>query len=72
MCGRVLSVLPSKKVTMDMDVGYRLRWGRLWVVQVCLIALEEAFDISISKAELEGVDTVKSAFRTRLFEQRSI
>ena len=56
----VLQVEPAK-VTMDARFNEDLGADSLDLVEL-VMALEEAFDVSVDESELEGVDTVRQAY----------
>ncbi len=56
----VLSV-DADKVTMDARFNEDLGADSLDLVEL-VMALEEAFDVSVDESELDGVDTVKQVY----------
>ncbi|HMC41488.1 MAG TPA: acyl carrier protein [Acidimicrobiales bacterium] len=56
----VLHVGPEQ-VTLDARFGENLDADSLDLVEL-VMALEEAFDITVEESELEGVETVEQAF----------
>ncbi len=56
----VLSV-DADKVTMEARFNEDLGADSLDLVEL-VMALEEAFDVSVDESELDGVDTVKQAY----------
>ena len=56
----VLSVEPEK-VTMDARFNEDLGADSLDLVEL-VMALEEAFDVSVDEGELDGVETVRGAY----------
>ena len=56
----VLQVAPEQ-VTLDARFGEDLDADSLDLVEL-VMALEEAFDITVPESELEGIETVEQAF----------
>lgn len=56
----VLSVAPEK-VTLDARFNEDLGADSLDLVEL-VMALEEAFDVSVDESELDGVETVRQAY----------
>jgi acyl carrier protein len=57
----VLQVAPEQ-VTLDARFGEDLDADSLDLVEL-VMALEEAFDITVPEEELEGIETVEQAFK---------
>ena len=57
----VLQVSPEQ-VTLDARFGEDLDADSLDLVEL-VMALEEAFDITVPESELEGIETVEQAFQ---------
>lgn len=57
----VLQVTPEQ-VTLDARFGEDLDADSLDLVEL-VMALEEAFDITVPEEELEGIETVEQAFK---------
>jgi acyl carrier protein len=65
----VLSV-DADKVTMDARFSEDLGADSLDLVEF-VMALEEAFDVSVDESELDGVDTVRQAYELVTSKQQS-
>jgi acyl carrier protein len=65
----VLSVDPEK-VTMDARFNEDLGADSLDLVEL-VMALEEAFDVSVDESELEGVNTVRGAYELVTGKQKA-
>jgi len=60
-CAIEVLQVPAEKITLDAKFTEDLEADSLEVVEL-VMALEEAFDITVEESELEGVDTVGKAF----------
>ncbi len=60
-CAVEVLQVPAEKITLDAKFTEDLEADSLEVVEL-VMALEEAFDITVEENELEGVDTVGKAF----------
>ncbi len=60
-CAVEVLQVPTEKITLDAKFTEDLEADSLEVVEL-VMALEEAFDITVEENELEGVDTVGKAF----------
>ena len=60
-CAVEVLQVPAEKVTMDARFGDDLDADSLDLVEL-VMALEEAFDITVPENELEGIETVEQAF----------
>jgi len=60
-CALEVLQVPAEKITLDAKFTEDLEADSLEVVEL-VMALEEAFDITVEESELEGVDTVGKAF----------
>jgi acyl carrier protein len=60
-CAVEVLQVPEEKLTLDARFTDDLEADSLEVVEL-VMALEEAFDISVDESELEGVETVGQAF----------
>lgn len=60
-CAVEVLQVPEEKVTKDARFTEDLEADSLEVVEL-VMALEEAFDITVEESELEGVETIGQAF----------
>jgi acyl carrier protein len=60
-CAVEVLQVPADKVTMEARFAEDLDADSLDLVEL-VMALEEAFEITVDESELEGVDTVEQAF----------
>jgi acyl carrier protein len=60
-CAVEVLQVSAEKITLDAKFTEDLEADSLEVVEL-VMALEEAFDITVEESELEGVDTVGKAF----------
>lgn len=60
-CAVEVLQVPGEKVTMEARFSEDLEADSLEVVEL-VMALEEAFDITVEESELEGVETIGQAF----------
>ena len=60
-CAVEVLQVPSEKVTMDARFAEDLDADSLDLVEL-VMALEEAFDITVDESELEGIDTIGQAY----------
>lgn len=60
-CAVEVLQVPEEKLTLDARFSDDLEADSLEVVEL-VMALEEAFDITVDETELEGVETVGQAF----------
>ena len=60
-CAVEVLQVPADKVTLDARFAEDLDADSLDLVEL-VMALEEAFEITVDESELEGVDTVEQAF----------
>ncbi|MHB1988428.1 MAG: acyl carrier protein [Acidimicrobiales bacterium] len=60
-CAVEVLQVPAEKITVEANFSADLEADSLEVVEL-VMALEEAFDITIDETELDGVETVGQAF----------
>ena len=60
-CAVEVLQVPADKVTMEARFAEDLDADSLDLVEL-VMALEEAFEITVDESELEGVDTIEQAF----------
>jgi acyl carrier protein len=60
-CAVEVLQVPAEKITMGASFAEDLEADSLEVVEL-VMALEEAFDISVEESELDGVETIGQAF----------
>jgi len=60
-CAVEVLQVPAEKVTMEARFAEDLDADSLDLVEL-VMALEEAFEITVDESELEGVDSVEQAF----------
>jgi acyl carrier protein len=60
-CAVEVLQVPVEKITMEASFAGDLEADSLEVVEL-VMALEEAFDITVEESELDGVETVGQAF----------
>jgi acyl carrier protein len=60
-CAVEVLQVPEEKITLEARFGEDLDVDSLDLVEL-VMALEEAFDIEVGEAELEGVETIGQAF----------
>ncbi|HLI42850.1 MAG TPA: acyl carrier protein [Acidimicrobiales bacterium] len=60
-CAVEVLQVPADKITLDARFADDLEADSLEVVEL-VMALEEAFEITVDESELEGVETVGQAF----------
>lgn len=60
-CAVEVLQVPEEKITLEARFSDDLDADSLEVVEL-VMALEEAFDITVDEAELEGVETIGQAF----------
>ena len=60
-CATEVLQVPAEKITKDARFTEDLDADSLEVVEL-VMALEEAFDITVDESELEGVETIGQAF----------
>ncbi|MGO9557760.1 MAG: acyl carrier protein [Acidimicrobiales bacterium] len=60
-CAVEVLQVPAEKITPDARFSDDLEADSLEVVEL-VMALEEAFDITVEETELEGVETIGQAF----------
>jgi acyl carrier protein len=60
-CAVEVLQVPAEKITLEAKFTDDLEADSLEVVEL-VMALEEAFDITVEESELDGVDTIGQAF----------
>ena len=60
-CAVEVLQVPAEKITLEASFAGDLEADSLEVVEL-VMALEEAFDITVEESELEGVETIGQAF----------
>ena len=60
-CAVEVLQVPAEKITLEAKFSDDLEADSLEVVEL-VMALEEAFDITVDESEIEGVETVSQAF----------
>ena len=60
-CAVDVLVVPAEKVTLKASFSEDLDADSLALIEL-VMALEEAFDITVDESELDGVETVAQAF----------
>ena len=60
-CAVEVLQVPAEKVTKEAKFGDDLDADSLDLVEL-IMALEEAFDVTVEESELDGIDTVGQAF----------